>query len=463
MPIRDIAIVAIVIALAILALRRPWIGLMNWTWLSIMNPHRYTWGFAYSAPVASIAAISTLIGLLFTKEKQSPFQGAPTIWLFVFSIWITLSWLLGYDAAGDYEQWNKVMKIYLMTFVALMLLQNKLQIMAFAWITAGSLAFLAAKGGLFTILTGGGYRVWGPAGSFISDNNHFALATIVAIPMLHFLQLQLQTKWQKHVMTAVILLCVAAALGSQSRGAFLALAAMGAVFWWRSTQKGLIGVAIALIVFAMLPMMPDEWWARMHTISNYEQDTSAMGRINAWLVAIEVAKHNLLGGGMSYQHNAYFAMYGVYENNVRAAHSIYFQVLGNHGFIGLSIYLMIWLSAYNYAGKLRTHTRTYKESKWVADLGAMAQVSLVGFAAGGAFLSMPYFDLPYNIMVMVVIARKWLERRAWENEPQLSFLEYAGFRSKAKRNQRLDSVSQKQWSAKPKQSHSIASPRNPSS
>ena len=430
MPIRDIAIVAIVIALAILALRRPWIGVMNWTWLSIMNPHRYTWGFAYSAPVASVAAVSTLIGLLFTKEKRSPFQGAPTIWLFFFAIWITLSWLLGYDPAGDYDQWNKVMKIYLMTFVALMLLQNKLQIMTFAWVTTGSLAFLAAKGGLFTVLTGGAYRVWGPTGSFIADNNHFALATIIAIPMLRFLQLQLQIKWQRHVMTAVILLCVAAALGSQSRGAFLALAAMGAVFWWRSAQKGLIGLAIAVIVFAMLPMMPEEWWARMHTISDYEQDASAMGRINAWLVAFEVAKHSLLGGGMSYQHDAYFAMYGVYENNVRAAHSIYFQVLGNHGFIGVFLYMMIWITSFRYAGKLRASSRKWQASRWAEDLGAMAQVSLVGFATGGAFLSMPYFDLPYNIMVIVVLALKWVEKRAWETEHEISFRELVGWKKK---------------------------------
>lgn len=61
MSLRDITIVAIVIALALLALRRPWIGVMNWTWRSIMNPHRYTWGFAYNAPLAAMAAGSTLV------------------------------------------------------------------------------------------------------------------------------------------------------------------------------------------------------------------------------------------------------------------------------------------------------------------------------------------------------------------------------------------------------------------
>lgn len=411
MPIRDIIIVGAVIALAIISLRRPWVGVMNWTWLSIMSPHRYSWGFAYNAPLAAIAGGSLLIGLLFTKERSSPFKDAPVWWLFAFAIWVSLSWFFGYDVAGDYPQWNKVMKIYLMTFVALALLSNKQHIMLFAWITVGSIAILAAKGGVFTILTGGAHRVWGPNGSFISDNNHFALATIMAIPMVHFLQLQLEKPWQRHAMSAVMLLSMAAAVGSQSRGALLALVAMSLVFWWRSSRKGPIGIMMLVAMLAILPMMPETWWERMGGISDYQQDASAMGRINAWLVAIDVAQSNFFGGGMSYQHGAFFRAYGTYEKTVRAAHSIYFQVLGNHGFVGLFIYTGLWISVFVTAGRLRKEARSCRDAKWADDLGAMVQASLVAFASGGAFLSMPYFDMPYNLMVMVVLARVWVRKR----------------------------------------------------
>jgi hypothetical protein len=54
---------------------------------------------------------------------------------------------------------------------------------------------------------------------------------------------------------------------------------------------------------------------------------------------------------------------------------------------------------------------------WCSDLGTMCQVSLVGYAVGGAFLSLAYFDLPYNIMVLVVLARVWMTSKAWEREP----------------------------------------------
>ena len=423
---RDLLIVSIVMIAAVMALKRPWIGVMLWTWLSIMNPHRFTWGFAYSAPVAAIAAASTLLGLLFTKNRQSPFQGAPVGWLFVFVVWVNVSWLMGMDVVGDYEMWNKVMKIYLMTFVALMILQDRYQMMAFVWVTVGSLAILGAKGGLFTVITGGSYRVWGPPGSFIGGNNEMALALIIIIPMLHFLQLQVQSQWGRHGLSLTMLLCVAAAIGSHSRGALLALIAMGATFWWRSQRKGMMGVLIAVIALALVPMMPDEWFSRMETIETYQEDASAMGRINAWIVAWEVAKTHLFGGGMSYQHPEFFYAYGTYETTVRAAHSIYFQILGNHGFVGLFLFLMIWFSTYYTAGWLRKHARAIPETKWAADLGAMVQVGLVGYAAGGAFLSLPYFDLPYNMMVMVVLARKWVETRGWERDPQMPFLQYAG-------------------------------------
>lgn len=425
---RDLIIVSIVAFAALWALKRPWVGVMSWTWLSIMNPHRYAWGFAYSAPLAAVAAGTTLLGLLFTKERRNPLQGAPTIWLLLFMCWVTLSWLFGYDTEGDYWRWSQVMKIYLMTFVALALLHNRYHIMAFAWVTVMSIALLGAKGGVFTVLHGGNHRVWGPPQSFIADNNEFALALIVAVPMIHFLQLQLSKAWMRHLMSVVMLLCVAAAFGSHSRGALLAVAGMGGVLWWRSNRKGMMTGALLVVLLLLLPMMPEEWWERMGTISTYEEDASAMGRITGWLVAIEVAKANLFGGGMSYQHEIFFRAYSDFRFGTIAAHSIYFQILGNHGFVGLFLYLMIWFSTYSIAGRLCKEVKGIAEAKWVGDLASMAQVSLVGFAIGGAFLSVPYYDFPYNLMAMVVLARVWVRQRGWESDPKMGFLEYVGLR-----------------------------------
>jgi putative inorganic carbon (HCO3(-)) transporter len=430
MGIRDLVIIAIVLYAAFMALHRPWIGVMLWTWISIMNPHRYTWGFAATAPLALIAAASTLLGLLLTRERESPFKGPPVVWLFVFVIWMTASWLMGFNTSADYPLWDRSIKIFFMTFVALMLLHDRQQIMALAWVAVGSLAILGAKGGLFTIASGGSYRVWGPAESFIYGNNEFALALIMTIPLMHFLQLQMGDPRMRKAMSVVMLLCVASALGSLSRGAFIGIIVMGMMFWWRSKRKGGIGVLLVLIVLATLVMLPPEWWERMSTISSYQKDKSAMGRINAWIVAWEVAKHRLFGAGMSYQFKPFFIAFGPYETHVRAAHSIYFQILGNHGFVGLGLWLAMWFSTLRTAGWLRHNARRIPEATWAADLGAMVQVGLIGYAAGGMFLSLAYFDLPYTMLVLVVLARRWVETRGWERDSKLPFLEYAGLRKR---------------------------------
>lgn len=411
-----------------MAFKRPWIGVMLWTWLSIMNPHRLAWGFAYDAPLAAMAAIVTLIGLIATKERESPFKGTP-VWIFLgFFGWITLSWLMGIEVENTYLQWNKITKIFFMLFVTLALLHSKHHIMAFSWVTVGSLAILGTKGGIFTILHGGAHRVYGPPGTFIEDNNEFALALIMIIPLLHFLQLQVEKKWLRHGISAAMLLCAASSLGSHSRGALLAMAAMGTIFWWRSRKKLPMAVMIAFVLIVMLPFMPEEWWSRMNGISDYQDDASAQGRFHAWHVAWQVATHHFFGGGMTYQNQFLFNLYGDGDYRVIAAHSIYFQILGNHGFIGLFIFLALWFATYSQATWLRLNANNIPQAKWAADLGAMVQVGLVGYAVGGAFLSLAYFDLPYNMMVMVVLARKWVELRSWEGEPNIPFLEYAGLR-----------------------------------
>ncbi len=414
---RDLIIVGIVVLGSLIALRRPWIGIMLWTWLSIMNPHRFTWGFAFYFPVAAMSAACTLLGFIATKDKSNPVKGAPVVWLLLFMVWITLSWLMGLDPKYDYPQWDKVMKIYLMIIIGLALLHSKEHILLLVWVSAGSLALLGVKGGLFTVATGGSYRVWGPPGSFIQDNNEFALSLIMTIPLLRFLQLQLASKWGRHAMTLSMLLCAAAALGTHSRGALLAMTAMVLVLWWRGKSRMLGGVVMLVAGVALISFMPDEWMQRMSTIDDYQEDRSAVGRISAWWNAWGIAQVYPFGVGFHAARSELFERFSPYPDYVHAAHSIYFQVMGNHGFVGLFIFLGIFVSTYWAAGRLRAQSRVHPAATWCDSLGAMCQVSLIGYAVGGAFLSLSYFDLPYNVMTAVVLARLWIFKRTWEQEP----------------------------------------------
>jgi putative inorganic carbon (hco3(-)) transporter len=408
---RDIALGLIVLLICLVALRRPWIGVMGWTWISLMNLHALTWHLN-TMPVAAAIAGSTLLGLLFTKDRRDFTITAETGVLIAFMCWICITLPFSLNVDDSFLMWKRVMKIDLMILVSLVLLYSKKHLLTFIWVVVGSIGFYGVKGGLFTLLKGGAYLVWGPAG-FIEGNNELALALITIIPLFRFLQLQVVSKWGKRAISTAIFLCIAAALGTHSRGALLAMVAMGATLWWFGGRQLGVFLSILLVSGAALMFLPEHWFARMQTISDYQSDTSALGRINAWWMAWNLAIDRFFGGGFEIYDLNTFALYAPDPADVHAAHSIYFQVLGEHGFVGLFLFLTLWLLVWMNAGRLRKEGRKETQTQWLSDLGAMCQVSMVGYAVGGAFLSLAYFDLPYNILVIIVLGRRWIKRRAW--------------------------------------------------
>jgi putative inorganic carbon (HCO3(-)) transporter len=390
------------------ALAHPSVGVLLWTWVSIMNPHKLTYG-AENFPVAAIAGGATLVGLFLTGDKKHFFVSSPAVALMLFIVWICISYPFSFFREQSADMLFKVLKIDLMILVALILLFKKQHIIALAWVLVLSLGFYGVKGGVFTLATGGRYHVWGPEGTFTEGNNEIALAIIMIIPLMYFLRSLSSRFWIRHAFLLAMILSATAALGSQSRGALLAIVAMAALLWIRVSQKGLFAVLIVLVGVALVSFMPETWHSRMDTIEEYQQDTSAMGRINAWYMTGKLASNNFFGGGFDIYNAATFQMYAPDPADIHAAHSIYFQVLGEHGFIGLILFLLIWFFTWRWAGWLHVHAKNNTATEWAATLGAMVQVSLIGYAVGGAFLSLAYFDLPYNMLVLVVLTRRWVE------------------------------------------------------
>jgi probable O-glycosylation ligase (exosortase A-associated) len=141
------------------------------------------------------------------------------------------------------------------------------------------------KGGIFTIAHGGAYHVQGPAETFIGGNNEIALALIMTIPLMRYLQLSAPNVWINRGMILAMWLTAIAAIGSQSRGALVGIVAMLAFLWIKSRNRLFTFIAILMIAGAVVSIMPQTWWDRMASIQDYEQDESAMNRINAWWTA----------------------------------------------------------------------------------------------------------------------------------------------------------------------------------
>ena len=399
---RDIALVAFYLGCIPFMLRRPALGVIMWVWLSVMNPHRLAYGFAYDLQFAALTVGITFFALLVTKEERRMTWSPPVVMLALFTVWICIASLFPFHPGGGYAMWSRVMKIFLMTFVAVYVIHSKKQIHWLVWIVVFSLGFYGFKGGLFTLLTGGSYLVWGPAGSFIEGNNEVALAFVMTIPLMRYVQLGLRKPWQRWGMTAVMALTALAAIGSHSRGALLAIAAMSTFLWWKSRNKFVMGIALAAAAIVMVSFMPPEWLERMQTIESYNQDASALGRINAWWMAFNMAKDRFFGGGFDIYDFDVFARYAPNPLDVHAAHSIYFQVLAEHGFVGLLLFVGIGATTWMSASDAKRKAKGIAELAWVGPLVDMVKVSMVGYAVGGAFLSLAYFDVPYYVMVIAV-------------------------------------------------------------
>ncbi len=406
---RDIILTMIVFGSLPLIFQRPYIGILVWSWLSYMNPHRLTWGFAYDFAFAQIVVIATFVSLFLSKDpKRFPINPF-TILTILFVIWMGITTVFALLPEDAQSHFIKILKVQFGILVTLLLIDTREKIIQLVWVIALSIGFFGIKGGIFTISTGGGSRVWGPPGSFIEDNNELGLALLMILPLFYFLYKQLDRKWMRWGMLAAMVLISVSIIGSQSRGCMLAGLAVAFFFWLKSSNKFPMTIAIAVLLSGLLAFAPQTWYDRMDTISKYEEDNSAMGRINAWGYAFNVANSRLTGAGYNSYSYETFYIYAPDPGDVHAAHSIYFGVLADHGWIGLILFLSLLYISWKNAVWIIRHCRGFEQHDWLVDLAKMLQISLIAYASGGAFYSLAYFDLPWHVMALLMILRTQAE------------------------------------------------------
>lgn len=410
---RDIALVAIFIVLIPAILRRPYIGALAWAWVSMMSPHRLAYGFAFDIPFAMLTAATTLLVVPFTSQRKPFPWNTITVLLIMFVIWmsITAQSAINPDSDAVYWTWKQVLKTQLMLLVTLVLLRGREQIVALVWVIVVSIGYYGTKGGIFTIINGGSFRVWGPADTFIEGNNELALALVTLIPLIYYLIRTSTNAWIRRGLWASMACCIFSILGSHSRGALIAITGMGLFFVLKSDRKFLMGLGFSTILIAALMIMPEEWYGRMQTITTYQEDGSAQSRLNTWATIWNMALDRpLIGGGFRIGSDILYQLYspGPWVKSFDS-HSIYFQALGEHGFPGLFMYLALGITTWRMASRLAKLTQKTEYATWVPLLMSMIQVSIIGFATGGAFLGLLHFDFPYYLAAIVVLVKATID------------------------------------------------------
>lgn len=407
---------AVILPCVPVALFNPYFGVLAYIWVGLMNPHRFVYKLSHF-PVALVFAAATMAGMVITRRfGRFPIR-AETVLILVWFVYTTSTTLVALGP-NAWVEWDRFEKILLMTIVAGMLLQARNRLHHLMLTIMASIAIFGLKGGIFSLVTKGHYMVFGPPGSFIEGNNELALAELMVMPLILYFIRQEKRGWRRFGLQILFALNGISVVFSYSRGDIAALFGLTILLAWRSKYR-VRAIAAAVVACTLLvAFAPKEWMDRMHTIETYRQDPSAMGRINAWHFAWNIASDRLIGGGFRAFTPELFLRYAPDPSNFHDAHSIYFQTLGEQGFPGLAIFMGLMLASLLRMQRLRKLTRGQPEFKWVRDMAEMLQCSVIAYALAGAFLTLANFDLYYYILIAGVILDivYWDEKRRLADE-----------------------------------------------
>jgi probable O-glycosylation ligase (exosortase A-associated) len=419
---RDIVLALFIFGTIPFILSRPYIGLLVWSWLGYMNPHRLCFGFAYSFPWVMMIAVLTLVSLAVSKDRKKIPISTISVLLLVFLAWTGVTTLFAAEPTAAVEKFQEFAKILIMVFVTLMIVNTRQRMHWLVWMIVVSLGFYGIKGGIFTVLGGGESHVLGPSGSFIADNNATALALCMTLPFMRYLQLHSSKKYVQLGLGVGMVLTGIAVLGTYSRGGLIGLVIVAGALFLKSRRRFAVVSAIVVVGLVAYHFMPPEWTARMQTLQDATQQSTAETRVQSWKFAANVAIHRpLTGGGFNdYESTALWEAYAPDGAKQRAIHSIYFRVLSEHGFPGLIIFLGLLAATWRSCSRVREQTRNIPDRKWAFDLASMLQVALLAYAATGAFLPMTYFDLTYQLMALSGLLEIYLRQVAKEQAAQLA-------------------------------------------
>src|SRR5215470_5474308 len=349
---RDALVLFALIVSVLITLVQPFFGVLSWSVVSYFNPHRFAWGFAREMNPAIFVASATLLGLLFTTKRRFPPMTRETKLLLVLWAWFCITTLVSissstfsHHADATLSKLGEVSKILVMTFVSLALVTDKSRLRWWYLVTGGCFAFFAFKSTVFGALTGGQFKIYGPEGSSIADNNDFSLAMNMALPLFLYLGPLEERRWIRWVARISFYCGIVAVILTYSRGGMLGGVAVLLVIALRSKHKALGAGGLAIVVILALALAPMAWKQRMSGIEGASQtDASAQSRIMSWTFAAHLAMdYPITGGGFSTFTPQLQARYGVeqLEGVTFGPHSVYFQFLAEHGFPGLLLFLAL--------------------------------------------------------------------------------------------------------------------------
>ena len=308
-----------------------------------------------SLPIPLALSFLLLIYVIFTYPISESFKYKQTVYYAIFLMLTALSMLHGLIQSYAIDPTKTQVGYFIFLLLASALIDKRtnlsLFINAFVIIHVAMIFINIDKLGQARL---GSFK----ASYFLGDGNDFAWSINVAFPMCMYMLLRSNKIIYKGIYISFAAVLLLGIIGTQSRGATLALGGGFLYYFFFITKSKPKGIVILLIAaLGVVAVAPENYFSRMETLTTYEEDTSAMGRIKAWGHATEMAiDHPILGVGAGSFNSAYGRYYRTPGDPVRwiSTHSVYFKILAEYSFLGVFIYLMIIIN------NLKTNTKTSK-------------------------------------------------------------------------------------------------------
>lgn len=387
------------------ALQSPLYAACLYLWIAYFRPESWAWSDIFMSLNLSYFAGAYLVLRSLLGGVRIKIDWRSTL-LILFLLHSLLATWLGVHSAYSFDYWWDFAKVIIVGVLLTNIIQTRDHLRLILIVIAVSVGFEAGKQGWMQLLLNPGAQNNNSV-PFLGDNNLVAVGMAMLLPIVGALAAT-STGWQKRAFQFLSIGVLYRGISTYSRGGFLSIGAVSAIWFWRSPHKLRTLCAVVIAGALILPVLPQQFWERMGTItaaSGEERDASQQSRLHFWQVAIAMANDRPFTGvghsGYPRAYNEYDWTEGLYLTN-RAVHSAWFGVLAELGYPGLLLFVLIVFSALRACRRVRLAA---KRGEIEAPLGAYAiafESSLVAFIVGGSFVSFQYSEMLWHYFALTI-------------------------------------------------------------
>jgi probable O-glycosylation ligase (exosortase A-associated) len=424
---RDLMFAMMMLVAVPLAIARPFNAYLLWAWTAVVVPTSYFYGFMSSARLNFLFAILTLLLIALGRVPWKSYQAnRVTWWYLVFLLHATLVYFFAYPGNPfNAEYYEFFIKGLLFSLAMPFFLRERVHMHTLILVVVLGFGLHGVLNGLKVLASAGGHNVVGPAGTMIGDRNHLSTALALVLPLLYYLYQQSSHRLIRLGFLGGFVLVALAIVGSGSRGGFIALAVVSGWLVVTSRKRWSALALLAIMALLFVNLAPAEWFSRLSTIETAGADESFMGRVIAWQISSAIALNNPVFGGGFHA----VQVQGIWDQfkgapsllgflnlpmpdfSAKAAHSIYFEIMGDMGFVGLFIFLGILFHAIRTRYVIKRQLATMgKQWLWARDMADMLMLSIIAYMAGGAAVSLAYFEVIYMVVMLMEMLRLYVGR-----------------------------------------------------